>query len=90
MFVPLPPFLTYRASYLIEDSLDSAYWHAVFEAEWVTLVIYRWCADILQGIFLLRQSRTANPIEKRAPAMTRTTKSNSNPIQTQWEISHRL
>jgi hypothetical protein len=33
MFVPLPPFLTYRASYLIEDSRDSAYWHAVFEAE---------------------------------------------------------
>jgi hypothetical protein len=48
MFVPLPPFLTYRASYLIEDSRDSAYWHAVFEAEWVTLVLSRWCADILQ------------------------------------------
>jgi hypothetical protein len=48
MFVPLPPFLTFRASYLIEDSRDSAYWHAVFEAEWVTLVLSRWCADILQ------------------------------------------
>jgi hypothetical protein len=43
-----------------------------------------------QGIFLLRHSRTANPIDKRVPAMTWKTKSNSNPIQTQWEINHRL
>jgi hypothetical protein len=37
MFVPLPPFLSYRASCLIEYRRDSAYWHVVFEAEWVTL-----------------------------------------------------
>jgi hypothetical protein len=41
MFVPLPPFLTYRASRLIEGVNDVEFWHTVFEAVWVVLVLSR-------------------------------------------------
>ena len=54
MFVPLPPLLTYRASRLIEGGSDAEYWHTVFEAEWVVLVLSRWCADIIQRRIMWR------------------------------------
>jgi hypothetical protein len=54
MFVPLPPFLTYRASRLIEGGNDLEYWHTVFEAEWVVLVLSRWCTDIIQRRIMWR------------------------------------
>jgi hypothetical protein len=54
MFVPLPPILTYRASRLIEGGSEGEYWHTVFEAEWVVLVLSRWCADIIQRRIMWR------------------------------------
>jgi hypothetical protein len=48
MFVPLPPLPTYRASRFIEGGNDVEYWHTVFEADWVVLMLSRWCADIIQ------------------------------------------
>jgi hypothetical protein len=54
MFVPLPPLLTYRASRLIEGRSDSEYWNTVFEAEWVVVVLSRWCTDIIQRRIMWR------------------------------------
>jgi hypothetical protein len=54
MFVPLPPLLTYRASRLIEGGNDVEYWHTVFDAEWVVLVLSRWCADVIQRRIMCR------------------------------------
>jgi hypothetical protein len=61
MFVPLPQLLTDRASRLIEGGNDVEYWHTVFEAEWIVLVLSRWCADIIQRRIMWRlpgQART--------------------------------
>jgi hypothetical protein len=54
MFVSLPPLLTYRASRLIEGGSDAEYWNTVFEAEWIVLVLSRWCADIIQRRIMWR------------------------------------
>jgi hypothetical protein len=54
MLVPLPPILTYRASRLIEGGSEGEYWRTVFEAEWVVLVLSRWCADIIQRRIMWR------------------------------------
>jgi hypothetical protein len=54
MFVPLPPLLTYCASRLIQGGSDAEYWNTVFEAEWVVLVLSRWCADIIQRRIMWR------------------------------------
>ena len=54
MFIPLPPLLTYRASRLIDDGFENLYWRTVFEAEWVVLVLSRWCADIIQRRIMWR------------------------------------
>jgi hypothetical protein len=59
MFVPLPPLLTYRASRLIEGGSDDEYWNTVLEAEWVVLVLSRWCADIIQRRIMWRLPRQA-------------------------------
>ncbi len=54
MFIPLPPLLTYRASRLIDDGFENLYWRTVFEAEWVVLVLSRWCAEIIQRRIMWR------------------------------------
>lgn len=49
MLVPLPPVLTYRARFLLEEhTMEGKFWWQVFEAEWTVLVFARWCTDIAQ------------------------------------------
>lgn len=49
MLVPLPPVLTYRARFLLEEHTpEGKFWWQVFEAEWTVLVFARWCTDIAQ------------------------------------------
>jgi hypothetical protein len=49
MLVPLPPVLTYRARFLLEEHTpEGRFWWQVFEAEWTVLVFARWCTDIAQ------------------------------------------
>jgi hypothetical protein len=43
MYVPLPPVVTYRGSYLIRN--DPLHW-TIFRTEWTALVFGRWIADI--------------------------------------------
>ena len=54
MFIPLPPLVTFRASRLIDDGFENLYWRTVFEAEWVVLVLSRWCAEIIQRRIMWR------------------------------------
>jgi hypothetical protein len=57
MFVPLPPVLTYRASRLLPEARhrgEAKFWWTVFEAEWITLVFSRFCADIVQRRIMWR------------------------------------
>jgi hypothetical protein len=65
MDFPLPPFLTYRASRLIKGGSDAEYWHTVFEADWVVLVLSRWCADIIQRRIMSRLPGQAAPVSIR-------------------------
>jgi hypothetical protein len=51
LVVPLPPVVTYRGRFLLEEyakSLEGNVWWRVFEVEWTTLVFGRWCTDIPQ------------------------------------------
>jgi hypothetical protein len=57
MFIPLPPVLTYRASRLLPEAShkgEAQFWWTVFEAEWISLVFSRFCADIVQRRIMWR------------------------------------
>jgi hypothetical protein len=57
MFVPHPPVLTYRASRLLPKAShrgEAKFWWTVFEAERITLVFSRFCADIVQRRIMWR------------------------------------
>jgi hypothetical protein len=49
ILVPLPPFVTYRASMLPREKTGTVkrdFRYRVFDAEWVFLVFGVWCADV--------------------------------------------
>jgi hypothetical protein len=63
-FVPIPLFVTYRASRLLGGAWQQAetpFWCLVFESEWSTLLLGRWCTDIQQRGIMWRLPLRGRP-----------------------------